>query len=164
MGDLLRQKKATVLGRWSRMVCEAYPAETGAFLQARGDRFANPVGHTIARTTEAVYDALADGTDLADLSEPLEALVRIRAVQDFSPAQAVGFVFDLKQVIRQELDDEIQANGIVAQLLPLESRIDEVALLAFDLYAQCRQQLYDLRIAEVKRQTQMLSRGARRDR
>ena len=101
IGDLLRQKRSSVLGRWSEMIREAYPAETGRFLQEREDRFANPVGHTIARTTEVLYDALVERTSPDALSEHMDAMIRIRAVQDFSPAQAVGFVFGLKEAIRQ---------------------------------------------------------------
>lgn len=164
IGDLLRRKRASVLGRWSKTIREDYPAETGRFLREREDRFANPVGHVIARTTEVLYDALIEPTSRDVLCEQMDALVRIRAVQELSPVQAVGFVFSLKAALRQELADEIRTNDGAADLLALESRIDEWALLAFDLYVKCREKLHDLRVDEVKRQTQTVLRRANRDR
>jgi hypothetical protein len=32
----------------------------------------------------------------------------------------------------------------------LKKRIDAAALLAFDVYSQCRQQIYDIRVKEVR--------------
>jgi hypothetical protein len=81
------------------------------------------------------------------MSASLEAIIRIRAVQDFTPSQAVAFVIQLKQIVREEL-----GVGSSADLQGLEDRIDEVLLLAFDIYSKCRQKLNDIRVREVKNQ------------
>lgn len=161
---ILVQKRSSVLERWFKMIARAYPAETARFLEQGGDRFANPVGHTIVRTTEAVYDALIQRKGADAVSEQLDSMVRIRAVQEVSPAQAVAFVFFLKTAIREEFDDKIRRGTVADQLVELESRIDDMALLAFDLYVKCREEIYKLRHDEVKRQTAVFSKMAARGR
>lgn len=162
--DLLRQRRPSVLRRWAKMIVETYPAETARFLQDSGNRFANPVAHTISSTTEALYDGLCQRKSLDVVCEQLDPLIRIRAIQDFSPSEAVGFLFFLKKAIRHELKDEVEQYQMAAQLLSFESRIDELALLAFDLYMKCREQLYELRAAEVKRQARSLLKRAEQNR
>ena len=96
------------------------------------------------------------------MAEHLDPIVRIRAVQDFSPAEAVGFVFLLKRVVRQELGGEIRQNRAESQLLDFESQVDDLALKAFDLYMLCREQIYQLRAREIKNQTFTLLEQATR--
>jgi hypothetical protein len=66
--------------------------------------------------------------------------VRIRAVQNFTPSQAIGFVFDLKGLIRAMAPADRQASK---EMVVIESRIDALALLAFDLYMSCREKIYE---------------------
>ena len=40
---------------------------------------------------------------------------------------------------------------LLAELTELERQIDRVALAAFDVFVQCREQVYELRVNEVKR-------------
>ena len=85
------------------------------------------------------------------LNDFLDKVIRIRAVQEFSPSQALAFVFSLKEVIREVLGKEIRENHLQDQLLLIEKRIDALALRAFDVYVSCREEVYELRINEVKR-------------
>lgn len=152
--DIAQQRRSEILDRWRRMIAESYPAQTAVFLQTQKDRFRNPVGHTIAEQTAELFDALLNGADSKSLSQLVEPLVRIRAVQDFTPAQAVDFVFGLKAAVRHEVALEIQEAAVTKSLLEFESRVDAAALLAFDRYMECREQIYRLRTDELKRQTQ----------
>ena len=88
-------------------------------------------------------------------------IIRIRAIQNFSPSQAVAFVFFLKTVIRDALEGEIRQSGIKEELLIIETRIDQLALLAFDQYMACREKLYDLKANELRRQTHRLLQRAK---
>ncbi len=36
------------------------------------------------------------------------------------------------------------------KMAALEERIDRLALIAFDIYSRCREQIYDLRLKEIK--------------
>ncbi len=148
--SLLTQKKAAVLERWRDLIVQNYPADAYGFLKREKDRFNNPIGYTIARGTEDIYDALIEGSASNVLSSTVDSIIKIRAVQDFSASQAVAFVFLLKTAIREQLATEIRENGLSRQLLAFESKIDELALLTFDSYMRCREKIHDIRVNEVK--------------
>ena len=149
--ELLRQKKSTILDRWFDVIVETYPAETRRFLKELKNRFANPVAHEISRGIEGIFEQLLKGGELEDASSFLDKVIRIRAVQEFAPSSAVAFVLDLKRVIRKEMASESQSALIPDELAEFESRIDRLALLAFDMYVRCREQIYELRVKEVKK-------------
>lgn len=148
--SLLTQKKAAVLERWRDLIVQTYPADASEFLKREKDRFNNPVGYAIARGTEGIYDALIEGSASNVLSSTVDSIIKIRAVQDFSPSRAVAFVFLLKKAIREQLVAEMRENGFSEQLLTFESKIDELALLTFDSYMRCREKIHDIRVDEVK--------------
>jgi hypothetical protein len=148
--SLLTQKKAAVLERWRDLIVQTYPADAYKFLKREKDRFNNPIGYTITRGTEGIYDALIQGSASNVLSSTVDSIVKIRAVQDFSASQAVAFVFLLKKSIREQLAAEMRENGFSEQLLTFESKIDELALLTFYSYMRCREKIHDIRVDEVK--------------
>jgi hypothetical protein len=157
---LLSMRKAAILRRWRADIFAGYPPETSMFLQRESDRFSNPVGHAVNHGTEAIFQGILDESSAGDLSHAMDEIIRIRAVQDFTPSQAVVFIFHLKKAVREELGDEIQIHGIEGELVELESRIDKIALLGFDIYTACRKKIDEIR-AEQK-QGQGLHRSGRR--
>jgi hypothetical protein len=81
-------------------------------------------------------------------------------VQDFSPSQAVGFVFVFKKLLREEFLETLDAEGRLPELLAMEARVDNLALMAFDLYNSAREQVFRMRVDEVKRaQSNLLKRA-----
>jgi hypothetical protein len=150
---LLQQKRKRILDEWTELVIATYPGDTSQFLAKQKDRFRNPVGHTIEEGLTAVYDEVVSTMDPEKLSGALDGMVRIRAVQDFSPSEAVGFVLQLKGVIRGVVHDAPEELDNPNLLGDLEMRIDRVALLAFDKYMECREQLHKVRTDEIKNRT-----------
>ena len=148
--QLLSQKRAAILERWLGLILETYPADSSRFFQQEKDRFINPVGYTISREIEVLYDELLQGMNPDKLYASLDNIIRIRAVQDFSPSQAIAFVFLLKKAVRETLASELRDNQFFEELLKFESRIDELALLAVDIYTKCREKIYEIRVNEVK--------------
>ena len=148
--SLLSQKKTAVLKRWFTLILESYPPDSRGFLKRENDRFTNPVGYTIFHEIETIYNELLEGTNCDKLAESLENIIKIRAVQDFSPSEAVAFVFDLKKAIRESLEKEINGNQLFEELLKFEIRIDETALIAFEIYMKCREKIHEIRMNEVK--------------
>ncbi len=148
--SLLSQNRAAILERWFQLILETYPAGTSRFLKKEKDRFVNPVGYTTSREIGVLYEELLRGMDSDKLSVSLDNIIRIRSVQDFSPSQAIAFIFVLKKAIREELASEIRENQLFEELLRFESRIDELALLALDIYMKCREKVYEIRVNEVK--------------
>jgi len=84
----------------------------------------------------------------------LDEVVRIRAIQKFSPSQALAFIFLLKRAIRVEWSGAASgsmAKDRISELEDLDTRIDRTALQAFDVYLGYRKRVYELRVNEVKR-------------
>ena len=156
--EQLEAKKSAILDKWSQLIVATYPSDTSEFLRRETDRFANPVGCTIEQEIKTIYDELLFDMNIEKLSTSLDDIIRIRSVQDFSPSQAIGFFFLLKQAARDELTSVIEENPASEELLKFESRIDELALLAFDIYTNCREKIYKIRVNEVTGQKEMALR------
>ncbi len=158
--EVLSEKKPSILKRWFDVILETYPADTAKFLKTQRNPFANPVGSTISKGIENIFDELLEGGDRDRLDPFLDNIIRIRAVQDFTPAQALAFIFLLKKVIRDELDKEM-CGQLSDELSAFESKIDDLALLSFDIYMKCREKLYDIKANEVKSRTFRLLQRAK---
>jgi len=150
---LLAHKKSALVKRWFDIVMEPYPADTSGILKNQKKQFTNPVGYTISHGLENIFDKLINeqGADFEGMVPFLDSIVRIRAVQDLKPSQALSFVFHLRNAIREELASE--AKEFCAEMATLESRIDAIALISFDIYVQCREKVYELKANEVKNRT-----------
>ena len=160
--DLLLQAQPAIVARWFQRVLDSYPADTARYLEHEPDRFQNPVGQTIRPALESLYVALVKGEAADAIRVPLDDIIRIRAVQDFRAAAAVGFLFQLKPLIREQLQGTVQANGGMPEVDALEERIDTAILLAFDIYMECREQVYSIRTNSIKRRTELLMERTQR--
>ncbi len=150
LADLLQRNSAAIKERWLERTLASYRQESAGFFLQTKDRFANPVGQTLATATEALVDCLIEGADAAEFCLHLEEIVKIRAVQDFTPSEAVSFVFLLKDSIREELQGDLSDPRLLAELVALEDRIDQMALFAFDIFVKWREKVYSLRVREIK--------------
>lgn len=159
--NFLLQNRSIILKTWLDLILASYPSDTQRFLKNRKDRFANPVGYTILKETENLFDELIRDkkVDTDRISPILDKIIRIRATQDFTPSQAIAFVFLLKRAIRENVNKEISENSLFFQeLLRFESKIDDMAILAFDIYMKCREKLYEITANHAKNQVSGLLR------
>ena len=156
--ETLAAKKSIIVNEWLAQTLRTYPEQTSRFLSQEKDPFRNPVGHTLREALPALFDRLVEGSDAGTLSSLLDPILRIRAVQDFSASQAVAFVFLLKSVMREVLGDEAKRDTGGESLSVMEARIDGMALLAFDLFMKCREQVYEIKASEAKRRLFVLER------
>ena len=149
----LAQKKSTIVKAWFEKVANTYPIDTAQFLKHQGDPFANPVGHNSRQSLDAIFDLAVNGFNRQTAQPLIDPIIRIRAIQDFTPAKAVRFIFDLKTIIREiGAIDESSGPGQKA-LRTIDQRIDELGLLAFDIYMLCREKIYDLKANEMRMRT-----------
>ncbi len=154
--ELLIQNKDTILGKWFNLILKSYPPDVSKFLKKERDRFNNPVGHTIFQNINHIYDELVNETDGERIVVCLDNIIRIRSVQDFSPREAVAFIFQLKKIIRDELGSENRGDKILKEILEFEQEIDELALLAFQIYMRCREELFEIRAKELRNRSDKL--------
>lgn len=149
--ELLRKRRGEVARAWLHDTLSAYSDRAAAAWSRERDPFANPVGHSLRVGTGAFLDWLLDGDDAEAMRRGLDDILRIRAVQELAPGDALGFVFRLKAVIRSELGEALGDEQVRRELVDLEARIDDAGLVAFELFLAHRERLHELRIAELKR-------------
>lgn len=155
LSDILQDKKDKILSIWIDRTLNSYTSS--GFFKKSKDHFANPVGANIKDGLTRVLDLLLQEAAIEEFSKPLDQVIRIRAVQEFSPSQAVVPFLELKWIIRQVLSEKKKHILPELDLDTLDCEIDRVALAAFDIYTQCREQLYQVRIKELKSGSYILS-------
>jgi len=146
--EALKKKQEEILSIWIERTLESYTSSE--FFKKSQDRFANPVGGNIREGLRRLFQLLLEDAGMAKMAKPLDQVIRIRAVQEFTPAQAVAPILELKWVVRQVLRGDKNLNGLVGVLDSFDCDVDRVALAAFDVYTACREQLYQNRIGELK--------------
>ena len=90
LGKFLLQERNAILDEWFHAVTATYPPETARTLKAESNEFANPVGHSTRHGLAGVYDEFIRESETDKISPFLDRIIRIRAIQDFSPSQAVA--------------------------------------------------------------------------
>jgi hypothetical protein len=151
LGGLLEQYKEAIVRRWVDEVLATYPADAAESFRREQDQFANPVGHSVRVGVRGLVDGLTDGMDATGLRRCLTDIVKIRAVQAIPSPDALRFVFDLKHVVRAVLGEVADDPAVRVELAEFDRRVDELALLAFEIYVGQREQVYALRVNEARR-------------
>lgn len=157
MQEMLIDNKGDILDAWVDQVLATYPEDGASSFKKEKNQFANPVGYAVKSSLWKVYALLFESDTLDGLVPALQQLVKIRAVQEFLPSQAVSMAYKLKEVgkdfYRQEkLNDH---DGWLA----FEEKADTLAYTLFDLYMASREQLHKTRREEYLRGNNLLSEG-----
>ena len=141
----LAKKKKAIVKDWFDLVAKSYAPDTAQFIKNNQDPFANPVGGNFSAGLEGLFDQLLAGLDRETVRPYLDQIIRIRAVQDFTPSEATAFIPALKTIIRNHLKKDLSDSRTANALLKFESNIDSLNLFAFDIYMECREKLFDLK-------------------
>jgi len=148
--ELLIKYKSSIVSKWIKLIIDSYSIESSKFFNMEKNQFSNPVGSTISTNVEKIFNEIVGDKDFEKTTLLLTDIIKMRAIQDFSPSEAVGFIFLLKKVIREELNEEINQEKILGEFAELEFEIDRVALIAFDLYMESREKVFQIRMKETK--------------
>ena len=156
LNDLLKLRETAIINRWFDLIIDSYPADASGFLKNQKNRFLNPVGNIISREIGVLYRSLLTSADSGKLETSIENIIKIRSVQEFTPAQAVGFVFLIKRAIWEVLNVDADADAFRHELGDFYRRVDELALKCFDCYTRCRERIYEVRLNELRRRSKIV--------
>ena len=134
--------------QWFETTIASYGEQSARFMKRERDPIANPLGSTLRTELGNLFDALLD-SDRSRSELALDRILQLRAIQDFSPAQAVGFVFKLKPILHGWLKKEPKKQR------ELDDRVDQLALLAFNIYMKWREKVFSVAMSEVKSRASM---------
>ncbi|MCS7163655.1 MAG: RsbRD N-terminal domain-containing protein [Thermodesulfovibrio sp.] len=149
INSLLSKKRDSVVKEAFDLIICTYPQQSQIFLREKHKRFTNPIGYNTNVCVEQIIDNIIADADVESFLPALENIIQIRAVQDFTPSQAVGFIFLIKKAIYNALHKEADSE----ELMDLMSRIDSLALIAFDIFMKYRERIYDIKARELMDRT-----------
>ncbi len=160
---ILRENRTVLAEKWLDAIFRTYPLDTVGFMRRQTDQFANPVRHRTEEAVHEIVDALLKEKKLDTelVQKSIDEMIRVRAVQTFTASRAVGIIYLLKQLVREMVFKDLQSVKQAKELLQFESKIDVLALIAFDNYCDCREQIHNLRVNEVKNSQASLLRRAK---
>ncbi len=156
--NLLLKSQKAIVERWFDLILETYPANTAAMMRKDKNQFTNPVGSTLSREIDVLFKNLCEGSQDEKCQASLDSILKIRSVQDFSPSRAVGFIFLLKRTIGETLKNEIYKESVMDEWMKFQSRIDDLALQAFDIYMDCREKICEIRVHQARTEKEMAFR------
>lgn len=156
--EALADKKNEILSLWIARTLDSYVSP--GFFKSSKDPFANPVGSNISAGLTTLLELLLANAEQQSFANALDQVIRIRAVQDFTPAQALAPFLELKWVIKQVFSGDKKTQPLLQSLDGLDCEIDRIALSAFNIYSECREQLYRNRIRELKSGSAVLTDAA----
>ncbi|MDR2745541.1 MAG: RsbRD N-terminal domain-containing protein [Desulfovibrio sp.] len=161
LSECFRNRREDMLRLWTEAVYAAIPFDPKGVLRTVTDPFGNPGADMIREAADALYGAVAgEETAIADVKAALERFVKLRAVQQSAPSQALGVFYLLKPIMRERLLPHCTAPEEVNDYLTAESRLDSLVLLAFDMYAAARETLAESRVREIRDRHAQITRWA----
>lgn len=158
--EILLERRGDIQSRWLSALLHTYATDARRFFRKQKDPFANPVGTTFDTELENLLLAFLDHAEAETLRPILDRILRMRAVQDFGPSQGLSFLFSMKDIVREVAEKEISEQDLSNEVADLDARIDQMVLLAFDVYMECRETLYELKANHMKNQVSGLLRRA----
>ncbi|NOY68116.1 MAG: hypothetical protein GXP53_01295 [Deltaproteobacteria bacterium] len=156
--DFFAEKKVKWVSLWFDVLIKQYPFEATPFFKNTSDPFANPIGSVVKKGLNELYTLLtAEVADVEKLREALDPIIRIQAVQDFSPSVALCFLPDFRRIVESGLKREKQVTREMEKHAEkVLSNIDTAMLMAFDIYVSCTKKLYELRATQFRNSVRQL--------
>jgi hypothetical protein len=148
LAEGFRNHREKIVNKWVEYALSTY-ISSGFFVKER-DQFANPVGGNVREALNRLFPLLVQGADSQQFIAPLEQIISIRSVQEFSPSQAVAPLNAVKHITREVFGADKERRHLVQELYDFEFAVDLAVLAAFDIYMQFRERLHQVRIAEIK--------------
>ena len=148
LAEGFRNHREKIVNKWVEYTLSTY-LSSGFFIK-ENDKFANPVGGNIREALGRLFLLLVKGADPKEFLPPLEQIISIRAVQEFTPSQAISPLNAVKHITREVFAADKERSQLVNELYDFEFAVDLAVLAAFDMYMQYRERLYQVRINEIR--------------
>ncbi len=155
LAEGFRNHSEKIIDSWVEYTLSTYISSN--FFKKERDQFANPVGGSVRRSLTALLPLLSRGADVKECRPVIEELMAVRAVQDFSPSQAVAPLNAVKHITREVFGADKERSHLVSGLYDFEFAVDLAVLAAFDCYMEHRERLYQVRINEIRSGTHILT-------
>ncbi len=150
--DLLIENRSAILKAWLSSALEVYPRASRDFI-GKGGAFSDPIGSTLRDGMNNLFEEILEPAGEGRSRPVLERVLRVRAIENLSPSQAVGFLPLLRGVIREVLEARLE-NVPFPEWSAINDEIDRLILQAFDIYMECREKIHELKNKDGKKRTE----------
>ena len=154
LAEAFRNYREKIVDKWVDYTLSTYAS---SFFKREKDQFANPVGSTVRESLDTLFTLLSKGHDPEEFKEPVARLIRLRAVQEFTTAQAVAPLNAVNHITRDILEADQERSVFIKDIYDFEFNVDMAVLAAFDCYMESRERLYQVRIAEIRSGSSILT-------
>lgn len=148
-GPMNTKQQETLLKSWYDDTLQSCFPEAGDAFRLGGG-FSNPVSQSFREGMTAILAGLAAGRDLESIRAPLDRIVRVLAVQGLPPGASIRFVFLLRYHLESAPDIPVEEKQIWSR------RLDALAEMSVEIWTECRETLFQLRINELRKRIQQL--------
>lgn len=155
LAEAFRNYREKIVNKWVDYTLSTYTSSE--FFMREKNKFSNPIGASVRDALDRLFVLLSQGADPDEFRGPVEQIIRLRAVQEFTPAQAVAPLNAVKHITREELAGDKERSVFIKDLYDFEFAVDLAVLAAFDIYVESRERLYKVRIAEIKSGSHILT-------
>ncbi|MBF0457037.1 MAG: RsbRD N-terminal domain-containing protein [Nitrospirae bacterium] len=159
--DILVKESSNILNGWYSLILKTYHPDSEVFLAKKNDPFANPIGHNISVSIKGILEELLNNMVQERIVGLLNDIIRIKAVQDSNPSDAISLLFLLKQTLRDATKGYIEGEQLFRELLAFEDKIDRLTLLSFDIFMKCREDIFNIKVNEIRRGAFMFTKRAK---
>ena len=104
-------------------------------------RFTAPGEYLLNGEAETLFDWLTSEEAPIKARPSLREICRFKAVQGINPSEALSFLIDLKSIIRLVVGKGELSCSQISELSEVDTRIDQLLMLAFDEYSECREKI-----------------------
>ncbi len=153
-----KKSEEKILILWLNEFLKHHGIDSVAVSRTVDDKFLNPAGHIIKATTNSLFKAIM-GEDIEQekIIRDMQELMRLQAIQQLSPAQALFPFIAIKEHIYTTVKALLSTSEAFEQYKEMTGRVDTLMLMAFDIYTQDKEDVFRIRIKEVKNaQSQIL--------
>ncbi|MBF0278730.1 MAG: RsbRD N-terminal domain-containing protein [SAR324 cluster bacterium] len=155
----LKENKEKILQKWFEEILKTYPPETTQHLKKNNNPFANPIGHTLGESIFNIFEGILEERSPDELISDVDQIIKVRAVQDIKPSEAVNPVLLLKSIVRTEFE-KIKNTAENREHYAVIDKIDHLILLSLDLYMESREKINEIKLSEYNRQYyRLIQRG-----
>lgn len=160
-----QEKRTLIIEKWFDALLNNYSPEAAKIFKREKDPFANPLGYNIHLGVEGIIDWFEKdekeaGTEAVSVA--LDKILRILAVQEFTPGQALSFIVTFKKIIKNQMKDYYKnKDEMWSEWQIFDERVDNLILMAMEIYTNCREKLYQIKVDEANSRVYSLLRKAR---
>jgi len=156
----LIEKKTKLFDKWKEV--SLLPFQESSTFFKNTAQFANPVSWATEKDLNLIYDSITGLLDAKSTDKALDGIVRLRAVQEASPSESVKFLYNFKKLLKDQFKDfdklKLKSGEIISlqEFVEMDLLIDNLIYRAFDLYMNCREQLFKIKLDQISKGNPMM--------